>query len=62
MIFSRGKFMKVALFGYNLQHEFLDEFEKDFNAFSQEVEIIDVKQNFIDTQAGLLLFATVLYK
>ncbi len=54
--------MKVALFGYNLQHEFLDEFEKDFNAFSQEVEIIDVKQNFIDTQAGLLLFATVLYK
>lgn len=25
--------MKVALFEYNLQHEFLDEFEKDFNAF-----------------------------
>ena len=54
--------MKVELFEYNLQHESLLTFEDDFNAFSQEVEIIDVKQNFIDTQAGLLLFATVLYK
>lgn len=54
--------MKVALFEYNLQHDLLEEFEKDFNAFSQRVEVIDVKQNFIDTQAGLLLFVTVLYK
>lgn len=54
--------MKVALFEYNLQHDSLEEFEKDFNAFSQRVEVVDVKQNFIDTQAGLLLFATVLYK
>lgn len=54
--------MKVALFEYNLQHDSLEEFEKDFNAFSQRCEVIDVKQDFIDTQAGLLLFATVLYK
>lgn len=62
MIFSKGDFMKIALFEYNLQHDLLEELEKDFNAFSQRVEVIDVKQNFIDTQAGLLLFVTVLYK
>lgn len=54
--------MKLALFEYNLQHELLEEFENDFNDFSREVEVIDVKQSFIDTQAGLLLFVTVLYK
>lgn len=30
--------------------------------FSQNVEVIDVKTTFTDTQAGLFLFAVVLYK
>jgi hypothetical protein len=62
MIFSEGCFMKVELFEYNLQHESLLTFEDDFNAFSQNVEVIDVKPTFTNTQAGLFLFVVVLYK
>lgn len=54
--------MKVELFEYNLQYESLLTFEDDFNAFSQNVEVIDVKPTFTNTQAGLFLFVVVLYK
>ena len=54
--------MKVELFEYNLQHESLLTFEDDFNAFSQNVEVIDVKPTFTNTQEGLFLFVVVLYK
>lgn len=62
MIFSKGDFMKVALFEHDLTRENLEVLEDKINDFSLAVEIIDIKTEIIETSFGFCMFATVLYK
>lgn len=62
MIFSKGEFMKIAIFEHDLTREDVEVLEDKINDFSLDVEIVDIKTKIIETNLGLVLFAIVLYK
>ena len=44
--------MKIALFEYNLQHDSLEEFEKDFNAFPKELKLLTLNKILLIRKQG----------
>lgn len=54
--------MKIAIFEHDLTRVDVEVLENEINDFSLDVEIIDIKTEIIETNLGLVLFATVLYK
>lgn len=56
--------MKVRLFKFNAYEKATMEIEDRINAFTEKVEVIDIKQNFVkgDRYNDIYLFVTILYK
>lgn len=56
--------MKVKLFKFNAYEKTTMEIENRINAFTEKMEVIDIKQNFVkgDRYNDIYLFVTILYK
>lgn len=64
MIFSKGEKMRVKLFEFNAYNGNYMEIERIINTFTERVEVIDIKQNFVKGERynDIYLYITVLYK